>query len=342
MSAVKNLISIFIADRNVMGSQLLAESLGRDPRFEVAAIAPAPKILSLVPTKPGVAVISAELDSGSTKGFYLARSLRARTRALSIVMLLESLEREGVIAAFRSGAKGIFCRSEPISELRCCIEHVSEGRIWVGHSEAEYLLEALQSAPSCDGVAEITSLTKRETAVAELAGQGLSNKQIAWKLNLSEHTVKNHLFRIFDKLDVSNRVELLFAMVYGRNSHFGELALRLLFEQRPRESACIAAAEDGFIPAQFMLGMAYLEGKGVEKNDHAAYYWLRMAELNSKNLLEQSRAGINELSSSLIPQDIQMLEQQILEKVQEHQKRTSERVSEGFQPEGIKIHRLAS
>ena len=324
-----------------MGSQLLAESLGRDPRFEVAAVAPAAKILSLAPTnKPGVAVISAELDSGPTKGLHLARSLRARTHAWSIVILLESVERDSVIAAFRSGAKGIFCRTEPISELRCCIEGVSEGRIWTGHIEGEYLLEALQSAPSCDGVAEITRLTKRETAVAELAAQGLSNKQIAHRLDLSEHTVKNHLFRIFDKLNVANRIELLFAMVYGHNSHFGELALRLLFEQRPRESVFVAVAEDGFIPAQFMLGMAHLKGRGVEKNDHAAYYWLRMAELDCNTIFEQSHSAIHELSSSLLPEDITKLEQEISRKVQEHQKRSSERVSEGFQPESAHIHRL--
>src|SRR5579862_3080052 len=96
-------IPIFIADRNVMSSQLLAESLGRDPRFEVSAVNPAPKILSLLPPKkPGVAVISADLDSGSNKGMHLARSLRARTHDLSIVILLESLEREKVIASFRS------------------------------------------------------------------------------------------------------------------------------------------------------------------------------------------------------------------------------------------------
>jgi DNA-binding CsgD family transcriptional regulator len=68
---------------------------------------------------------------------------------------------------------------------------------------------ALQSAPSCDGVADITSLTKRETAVAELAAQGLSNKQIAHRLDLSEHTVKNHLFHIFDKLDVSKSYRII-------------------------------------------------------------------------------------------------------------------------------------
>jgi DNA-binding CsgD family transcriptional regulator len=69
-----------------------------------------------------------------------------------------------------------------------------------------------------------TSLTKREISVAELTGQGLSNKQIARELRISEHTVKNHLFHIFAKLNVANRVELLFLMVKGRNARYGELA----------------------------------------------------------------------------------------------------------------------
>jgi two-component system, NarL family, nitrate/nitrite response regulator NarL len=109
------------------------------------------------------------------------------------------LEREKVIASFRAGAKGVFCRNEPLSELHSCIDRVSQGRIWARAAEAEYLLEAIQSAPTCDGLGEVTSLTKRETAVAELTGQGLSNKQIAQVLGISEHTVKNHLFHIFDK-----------------------------------------------------------------------------------------------------------------------------------------------
>lgn len=315
-----NAIPIFIADRNVMSSQLLAESLGRDPRFQVAAVVPATKILSLAPpNKPGVAIISAELDSGPTKGMHLARSLRARIHDLSIVILLECLEREKVIAAFRSGAKGVFCRTEPLSELHSCIERVSQGQIWTGRREAEYLLEAIQSAPTCDGLSELSRLTKREVAVAEFAAQGLSNKQIAHKLGLSEHTVKNHLFRIFDKLSVANRIELLFLMVKGRNSHEGELALWLLPEARPDEPAIVSAAQDGIVPAQLMLGLAYLEGKGVEKDDQAAYRWLRMAEMNSARVQEESRHAIDELKSHLTPEQIQEIEQNISRGAQEQE-----------------------
>lgn len=307
-----NPIPVFIADRNAMNSQLLAESLGRDPRFEVAAVTSASNILSILPPKkPGVAVISAELESGPTKGMQLARSIRARTHDLSMVILLESLEREKVIAAFRSGAKGVFCRTEPLSELHTCIERVSQGRICTGRVETEYLLEAIESAPTCDGLAELRRLTEREVAVADLAAQGMGNKQIAQKLGVSEHTIKNHLFHIFDKLKVANRVELLFLMVKERDNRYGELARRFFSEQKPSESAVIVAAE---------IGMAHLDGKGLEKDDRAAYHWLRMAEMNSALLLEHTRHGIDELKSRLTPQQIQELEQQISQEVQERHK----------------------
>ena len=52
-------------------------------------------------------------------------------------------------------------------------------------------------------------LTKREVATVRLAVEGLSNREIAGQLGLTEHTIKNYLFRIFDKLGVSNRVELV-------------------------------------------------------------------------------------------------------------------------------------
>jgi two-component system, NarL family, nitrate/nitrite response regulator NarL len=337
-----NAVPIIVADRNVMSSQLLAESLRQDPRFEVAALVPVAKILSLPsPTKPGVAVISAELDSGSTKGLHLARALRARTHNLSIVILLDSLERESVIAAFRSGAKGVFCRAEPLSEFRNCIERVSQGRIWAGRTETEYLLEAIESAPSCDGLGELSRLTRREAEVAELAVQGLSNRQIAHELGLSEHTVKNHLFRIFEKLNVANRIELLFLMVKGRTYQYGDLALRYSFEDGPIEPAFVAAAEDGFLPAQFMLGMAYLAGRGVEKDDHAAYHWLRLAELNSTQVLKQSRRGIDELRSRLLPGRIQELEEQISRKTQEHQKLRLKQAREELRPVVASTSKLA-
>jgi TPR repeat protein len=121
-------------------------------------------------------------------------------------------------------------------------------------------------------------------------------------------------------LNVANRIELLFLMVKGHESHFGELALRLLSQNKAGEPAVAAAAEDGLLVAQLMLGVAYLEGRGVEKDERAAYRWLRMAELNSSTVLTESRCGLKVLKSRLQSQEIKELERQVVEKTQEQLK----------------------
>src|ERR1039458_5913616 len=152
-------IRILIADRNYMGSQLLAESLGRGLRFEAVAVAAAAAttdILSAVSArKPDVAVISADFDGSARKGLQVARALNAHYRNVHIVILLEASDRESVIPAFRCGARGVFCRSKPLAEFRACIERVSRGEIWANCVETEYLLESARNAPSCDGITHL-------------------------------------------------------------------------------------------------------------------------------------------------------------------------------------------
>jgi two-component system, NarL family, nitrate/nitrite response regulator NarL len=310
-------IRILIADRNCMGSQLLAESLDRDSRFEAVAVAAAAAttdILSAVSArKPDVAVISADFDGGAKKGLQAARAVNAHDRNVHIVVLLELSARESVIAAFRSGAKGVFCRSKPLDEFRACIERVSRGEIWANCVETEYLLEALRDAPSCDGMNNdsVGMLSTREVQVAERAAQGYSNKQIADQFRLSEHTVKNYLSRVFEKLGVSSRFELLFLLFNGGNG----LSRRAVGPSvsglgNPIETY-IKAAEEGYAAAQFIVGLAHLDGYGVEKNGHSAYYWLRMAEENSSAVRQRSRALTEDLRTKINPGDMEALERSI-------------------------------
>ena len=141
------------------------------------------------------------------------------------MVLLDVGSREPVIASFRCGALGVFCRTEPLSELQTCIERVSRGEIWAGGSHSQFMLEALRSTPSCEGIeaGKIGLLSPRELQVAECAAQGQSNKHIADRLGLSEHTVKNYLFRVFEKLGISNRVELLFFLFKECNAQVAGL-----------------------------------------------------------------------------------------------------------------------
>ncbi len=188
------------------------------------------------------------------------------------------------------------------------IEHVNRGEIWAGRDQAQYLLEALRNTPSCDGIEDgkLRLLSKRELEVAEHAAQGQSNKQIADELRLSEHTVKNYLFRIFEKLGVSSRFELLFLLFNERNSPV--ISRAAIFDtaglNHPIESY-LKAAEEGFIAAQFLLGLAHLEGCGVEKNGRSAYYWLRMAEENSRELRQRTRALTEELKSKMRSEELE-------------------------------------
>ena len=303
-------IRILIADRNHMSSQLLAESLERDARFEVVAVAGPSDLLSVAAAQnPDLAVISAEFDAIDRKGMQIARTLNARDPSIYIVMLLEANQRDTVVASFRNGARGVFCRTEPLCEFRKCLERVGCGQIWANNVETGYLLEAVKSTPSCDGVDQVSTLSKREISVAEIAAQGYTNKQIADQLGLSEHTVKNYLFRAFEKLRVSNRIELLFLLEQNYLNSRGTQAPTV--GQIPPIDAYVKAAEEGSVAAQFIVGLAHLNGCELEKSDPSAYYWLRMTEQNSVRVLQHTRIEIDKLKDCMNPQDIDAIERKL-------------------------------
>jgi DNA-binding NarL/FixJ family response regulator len=116
-----------------------------------------------------------------------------------------------VIEAFWSGADGVFCRNSPFDLLCKSLDAISQGEIWANAVELRYVLEEFMKGPKPLKVEPSVErrMTKRERDVVRLAVEGLSNRGIARELGLTEHTVKNYLFRIFDKLGVSNRVELV-------------------------------------------------------------------------------------------------------------------------------------
>jgi two-component system nitrate/nitrite response regulator NarL len=316
VSSILSSIRLLIADRNFMGSQLLAEALDRDPRFEAFAVTTLTStdiLLASSAHEPRVAVISADLDGVPRKGLQIARALNAHYRNVHIVILIDASAPESVIAAFRCGAKGVFCRTKPMTEFFACIERVSQGEIWANSVETEYLLEAVRNVPSCHGIENegVRTLSKREIQVAERAAQGYSNKQIATEFLLSEHTVKNYLARVFEKLGVSNRCELLFLLFKEGNG----LASRALGQNvsalgNPMELH-LKAAEEGYAASQFIVGVAHLEGSGVEKDGHAAYYWLRMAEENSSAVRHRSRVITEDLRAKIGPDAIDRLEKSI-------------------------------
>jgi len=125
-----------------------------------------------------------------------------------------------VISLFRAGAKGIICSSNLRFEMLCkSIRCVDKGQIWASNEQLAYLVSSV-SRPKSTDVTDSHGrplLTAREQQVLHLLADGLSNLELATVLRLSEHTVKNHLFRIYDKLGVSNRMEAVLYALTPRN-----------------------------------------------------------------------------------------------------------------------------
>jgi len=210
-----------------MTTQLLVDALGREARFQmIESSANAPSILALVNReKPQIAVISAKLGEPSPGAFELVREIRVQSPGTRVIVLLDSSERTSVTEAFRAGAQGVFCRTEPFRLLAKCIQCVDNGQIWASSSQLQFVLGAL-SQPPLAGCLNVNGglLSPREIDVVRCVAEGLTNREIAERLKLTEHTVKNYLFRIFDKLGVSSRVEVvLYAFRQGNEPHTSPL-----------------------------------------------------------------------------------------------------------------------
>jgi DNA-binding NarL/FixJ family response regulator len=94
--------------------------------------------------------------------------------------------------------------------------------VWAGSKVLRFALEALAQPPSVSKLQgnpskpPKTLLTKREKDIVSSVTEGLTNRDISRRLNLSEHTVRNYLFRIFNKLGTSNRLELALYALHPR------------------------------------------------------------------------------------------------------------------------------
>ena len=213
-------ISVVVSDGSYMTSELLALALTRIKTLTVlkCTVNFGETFEAIVDLRPDVAVLSLHFADGPYKGLELLRRLRDLSVRSRCVLLIDEAEHEGVIAAFRAGARGIFRRSAPPQLLSRCIAAVHKGQIWASSADVMQVVEALQTALLFKGVNSRGEalLTKREQELVPLVANGLTNREISSELRVSEHTIKNHLFRIYEKLGISSRVELILYAVSER------------------------------------------------------------------------------------------------------------------------------
>jgi two-component system nitrate/nitrite response regulator NarL len=204
-------ISVLVADSTPLTSRLIADALKKDQGLAITTAEASTVVLTATTLKPDVTIISEHLQGKPGKGFEVLRELRVAAPSIRTVMLLDSAERDLVVEAFRSGARGVFCRSDSLKMLTRCVHRVHDKQLWISSGQLEFLLKALAEAPATRIVDTrgTNLLSQREQDVVRWLAEGNTNREIARKLNLSENTVKNYLFRIFNKLGVSSRVEVI-------------------------------------------------------------------------------------------------------------------------------------
>jgi DNA-binding NarL/FixJ family response regulator len=212
---------VLVADSNQMQCQLLVRELRRRAEFQVSSCPlDADEIQRLVETVPvEVAIVNADNPRDGWPDMTVVRRLHLAHPEIAKIILFDSYDRDIVVNAFRSGARGLFCFSQHPFRLLCkCIHSVHRGQVWANSEQMRFVIESLSQVPSLHMVNAhgIRLLTPREEQVVALVAAGLSNREVAHELCLSEHTIKKYLFRIFDKLGISSRVELvLYALSHG-------------------------------------------------------------------------------------------------------------------------------
>jgi DNA-binding NarL/FixJ family response regulator len=210
----RNSVTLAIADVNLMAASLLSDQFKRYGDISVVScsVNKASLLSSVREMKPDVAIIGVDLQDGLLSGLNALREAQEAHSELRPILLFDRPEPQVVVEGLRAGARGVFSRCDfHLAALRKCVHRVFEGQLWIGSTEMEYVLDALIQARPLRVVNPegLNLLSKREEEVMRLVAEGLGNRDIAEQMSLSEHTVKNYLFRIFDKLGISNRVELV-------------------------------------------------------------------------------------------------------------------------------------
>ena len=222
-TASSSRIRVLIADETHMGCQLMKNALSRFRfRFEIVASAiSCSEIVECMKPRPvDVALLSESLHGGTFTGFQALNELQTSFPHVRVIMLLKSAPRDLVVDAFRARAEGVVCRTEPIGVLCKCIQTVHKGQIWVNSDQLHFIVEAFMSSASLRVISAKGRylLSHRDDEVANLVVEGMTNREIAQTLGVTEQTVSNLLFRIYEKLGVSSRVELVLYVPCGLGS----------------------------------------------------------------------------------------------------------------------------
>ena len=196
-------VRVLIIDDHAMFREGVTRLLENEPGIEIAGQCSSAEdgLASLTTSSANLLLLDVELGPERALDFVL----EARKRGYSgrVLVLTAGVSGAEAVQLIRSGVAGIVHKQQSASVLRQAIERVSRGEAWL---EESYLAALFRSVDR-SRTPEKTVLTERERKLLRFIFQGLTNKEIAVQLNLSEGTVKASLRQLFDKLKVRTRAQ---------------------------------------------------------------------------------------------------------------------------------------
>jgi RNA polymerase sigma factor (sigma-70 family) len=161
-------------------------------------------------------VVLMDVRMGEMSGTEACRLIKSAHPDVRVLMLTSFGEEEAVMASIMAGASGYLLKNAGRSELLSAIRAVAGGQSLLDPSVTKKVMERLASLTQKESDHAVETLSEREREVVELVARGLTNKEIAEKLIISENTSRNHVSRILDKLGLSRRSEAaVFAVQHG-------------------------------------------------------------------------------------------------------------------------------
>jgi DNA-binding NarL/FixJ family response regulator len=204
-------ILVLVIEDNRLVRDGLAALLDAQPDFKVVAVAEGTSagLLQVRQTKPHVVLVDASLGSHDSRSFVETVRKEAPESKVIVMDLLPA--QEDVIAFIKAGAKGFIVKDATVEDFMRTIRSVAEGSDVVPAALTGTLLSHIVDqavARSTAAVLDAVQMTKREQQITNLIADGLSNKEIAQRLNIATYTVKSHVHNILEKLALHTRLQI--------------------------------------------------------------------------------------------------------------------------------------
>jgi two-component system nitrate/nitrite response regulator NarL len=214
MAQLKQMIRVLIADDHVIFRAGLRKLLeGDDIKIVGEASNGNECIHMLTKLKPDIILL--DLRMPGKDGLAVLEETDVDSLPTRIIVLTAAEDEHDAVRAMRLGARGIVLKQSASDLLVKCIHRVHNGEIWMDNRITAEVMRAFQNSEN-GRRRDKPLLSDREKQVVELVAQGRRNKEIGEKLFISEETIKNHMHNIFDKLGVSDRLELALYAIHHR------------------------------------------------------------------------------------------------------------------------------